>query len=101
MGERIQYELAINTAEVMYALMDAEYQHGERDLDEMMRRLKNISAFTSDSRFHHNQKRIGTLSEETLAYPGQSKIVEDEVARRMSQKSHRKKDSNPDQPRLF
>ena len=126
MGERIQYELAINTAEVMYALIDAEYQRGERDLDEMMRRLKNISAyslthaeimdqregpemlalamffgFTSDSRFHHNQKRIGTLSEETLAYPGQSKIVEDEVARRMSQKSHRKKDSNPDQPRLF
>jgi hypothetical protein len=46
MGERIQYELAINTADVMYALIDAEYQRGERDLDEMMRRLKDLSSYS-------------------------------------------------------
>ncbi len=49
MGERIRYELAISTAEAMYSLLEAEYHRGERELDTMMRRLKDLTAFSCDS----------------------------------------------------
>jgi len=46
MGERFRYELAISTAEVMYALLETEYQREECDLDAAMRRLKDLSAYS-------------------------------------------------------
>ena len=49
MGERLDYDLAISTAEAMYSLLEAEYQRGERGLDTMMRRLKDLSAFSCNS----------------------------------------------------
>ena len=90
MGEKFRYELAISTAEVMYVLLESEYQQGECDLDAKMRRLKDLSAYslthaeimeqcegadllalamffgaTSNPRYHKNQERIRLLSEET------------------------------------
>ena len=49
MGEKLRYDLAISTAEVMHSLLEAGYQRGERELDTMMRRLKDLSAFSCDS----------------------------------------------------
>ena len=45
--ERDHYELADLASEVMYALLEAGHQQGEHDLDTMMRRLKDLSAFSS------------------------------------------------------
>ena len=112
MGERFRYELAISTAEVMYALLETEYQREECDLDAAMRRLKDLSAYslihaeimsqregpellalamffgaTSNPRYHKNQERIRLLSEETFAYKGQSEIIEQEVAMRKKRAS--------------
>jgi hypothetical protein len=49
MGEMLRYDLAISTAEAMYSLFEAEYHQGKRELDTMMRRTKDISAFSCDS----------------------------------------------------
>ena len=128
MGERFRYELAIGTAEVMYSLLEAEYHQGERDLDTMMRRLKDLSAYslthaeimsqregpellalamffgaTSDPRYHKNQERLALIASETLDYQGLSQAIEEEVVRRKGKRSHRGKDSNAkqSQQRLF
>lgn len=107
MGERFRYDLAISTAEVMYSLLEAEYNRGERDLDTMMRRLKDLSAYalthaeimsqregpellalamfigaTSDPRYHKNQERLAFLDSETLDYQGKSQVIEEEVVRK-------------------
>ena len=119
MQERDHYELATTTSEVMYALLEAEYQQGERDLDAMMRRLKDLSAYsllyaeileqregvellalaklfgaTSDPRFHHNQTRVALLSEATVAYQGQAEVIEQEVAARKASRLSQKRGSD-------
>ena len=98
--EPSHYQLAITASEAMYALLEAEHRQGKRDLDAMMRRFKDLAAYSlthaeimdqregvellalarffgmiSDSRFHQNQERLGSLSEETLAYPGQAETI--------------------------
>ena len=128
MGERLRYDSAISTAEVMYSLLEAEYQGGERELDTMMRRLKDLLAYslthaeimsqgegsellalamffgaTSDPRYHKNQERLALLASETLDYQGLSQVVEQEVARKKGKRSHRGKgsDAKQSQQRLF
>ena len=131
MHERERYHLATIAAETMYNLWELSHQQEEMDLDQMMRRLRDLSAYSlthaeimdqregvellalarffgmsSDPRFQRNQERIGLVSEEVLAYPGQAEIIEQEVARRKSTRSgasRRQRDSRaqPSQPRLF
>lgn len=128
MRERERFAIATTSAEAMYKLWELESQHEERDLDEMMRRLKDLSAYslthaeimdqsegvellalamffgtTSDPRFHKNQERLGRLSVETIAYQGRTDIIEEDVARRKGRRSHSDKDSStkPSQPRLM
>ena len=117
--ERDHYELATITSEVMYALLEAEYKQGERDLDTMMRRLKDLSAYsllhaeileqregvellalaklfgaTTDPRFRQNQARLTLLSEETVAYQGQAEVIEQEVAARKASRRGQKRGSD-------
>ena len=119
MQERDRYEPATITSEVMYALQEEEYQQGERDLDTMMRRLKDLSAYsllhaeileqregvellalarlfgaTSDPRFHQNQTRLALLSEDTVAYQGQAEVIEQEVAARKASRPGHEPDSD-------
>jgi len=128
MGERFRYELAISTAEVMYDLLEAEYQQGECDLDAKMKRLKDLSAYSlthaeimdqregpellavamffgaiSNPRYHKNQERIRLLSEETFAYQGQAETIEKEVAMRKTRGHQQNEDiiTRSSQPRLF
>jgi hypothetical protein len=128
MRERDHYGRAIIGAETIYNLWELEHQQGELDLDRMVRRLKDLSAYSlthaeimdqregvellalgmffgmsSNTRFHKNQERSSLLSKETIAYQGRAEIIEQQVARRKTQASRPKKDSGvePPQPRLF
>jgi hypothetical protein len=128
MQERERYQLATIAAETMCNLWELSYQRGELDLDAMMRRMKDLSAYSlthaeimvqregvellalgrffgmsSDSQFRRNQERLRLLSEETLAYQGRAEIVEQEVARRKAGLARQEKasDADPLQPRLF
>ena len=58
---------------------------------------------TSDPRFHKNQERLSFLSEQTVAYQGQAKTIEQEVARRKARAPRQEKDRGAQrlQPRLF
>lgn len=112
MQERERFALATATAEMMYHLWEMAYRRGDLNLDAMMRRLKDLSAYslthaeilekregvemlalamlfgaTTDPAYHPNQERLQLLSEQTIAYEGQAEIVEDQVARRRSGKS--------------
>ena len=127
MGERFHYELTISTAEAMYSLMEVEYNRGERELDTMMRRLKDLSAYslthaeimsqregpellalamffgaTSDSLYHKNQERLALLESETLDYHGLSQVIEEEVVVRKKGKttSGKVSDAKQSQQRL-
>jgi hypothetical protein len=124
MRERERYQLAIIGAETIYNLWELEYQQGELDLDRMVRRLKDLSAYslthaeimdqregvellalsmffgaTSDPRFHRNQERLGLLSEEAIAYQGRGETIEREIAERERQKG--KPQGKDLQPRLL
>ena len=128
MRGREQFDLAIIAAETMYNLWELEYQQAGRDLDAMMQRLKDLSAYslthaeildqregvemlaiamffgaTSDKRFHQNQQRLQQLSDETIVYQGNAANIEQEVAQRKSIKpdSEEMDDDNPLQPRLL
>ena len=128
MREREHYSLAIVAAEAMYGLWELEYDRGELDLDGMMHRLKDLSAYslthaeimdqregvellalgiffgaTSDPKFHENQERVSLLSEQTIAYQGRAETIEREVARRKASASRQAKDRGAQrlQPRLF
>lgn len=88
-------------------LIDLDYQEGNREPDVLMRRLKDLSAYSlthaeilaqregvellalgmffgmSGGDAHRsNQERLRLLSEETLAYRGRSEVVEAEIATR-------------------
>ena len=108
MRERMQYELAVGMAEIMYTVFEANHQNGETNLDTMMMRLKDLSAYslthaeimdqregvellalgmffgmTSNSTLRYkNQSRLTQLSEDALSYKGQSEIIEEQVAQR-------------------
>ena len=131
MREREQHSLATIAAETMYGLWEMEAQREEPDLDAMMRRLKDLSAYslthaeileqregvemlalamffgaTSNPAFHRNQARLQELSEETVAYEGRASVIEEEVARRRTRKTDRRgrdKDekAGPRQPRRY
>jgi len=128
MREREQYSLATIAAETMYNLWELESQQEELNLDGMMWRLKDLSAYslthaeildqregveqlalamffgaTSDPRFHENQERLSLLSEETIAYQGRAEIVEQQGAQRKKGVLRQQKDSGdqPLQPQLF
>ena len=128
MRERERYSLAIVAAEATYHLWELECQEGELDLDRRMQRLKDLSAYslthaeimdrregvellalamffgaTSDPRFHKNQERLSSLSEQTIAYQGRAETIEQEVGQRTARAPRRgkKSGSKPPQPRLF
>jgi hypothetical protein len=128
MGERRHYETASGFAEMMLFIFEAEYARGERDLDGMMRRLKDLSAYSlthaeimdqregaellalgmffgasSQKRYLGNQARLHELSEETIAYEGKAEVIVQEIAGRKADASRSKKDDdmNPLQPRLL
>jgi len=128
MREQERYRLATTAAEAMYQLRELEHQQGRLDVDRMMRRLKDLSAYslthaeimdlregpellalamffgiTSDPAFHHNQERLGLLSEDTIAYSGNAEAVEQQVARRQARGPGRTAESTskPLQPRLL
>jgi len=128
MGERERYVLANTAAETMYYLWELEYQQEGLNPDAMMRRLKDLSAYslthaeimdqrevvellalgmffgaTSDPAFHRNQERLQLLSEETVAYEGRAELIEQEVAgRKVARASKREaSDDKPLQPHLL
>lgn len=104
------------------------HQEYERDLDAMMRRLKDLSAYslthaeildlkegvemlaiamffgaTSDSQLHKNQERLKQLSPETVVYKGNAQSVEQQIKARLKASSS-PQDDDPDnstQPRLL
>jgi len=116
MWERESYGLATIAAETMYNLWELEHQRVEPNLDVMMHRLKDLSAYslthaeimeqregvellalamffgaTSETSFHENQERLQLLSEETVAYQGQAGVIEAQVAMRQANRlSHKK-----------
>lgn len=123
-----RYDHAVAAAEAMHFLMELEYEQGERDPDAMLKRLKDLSAYslthaeimgqregvellalarffgmTSDARFHNNQERLGFVSEEVMEYEGQAEVIEGEVAARCLGEAHPvgKGERDDPQPRLF
>jgi len=128
MHEQERYTLATTAAEAMYHLWELEYQQGHPVVDQMMRRLKDLSAYslthaeimdlregpellalgmffgmTSNPTFHQNQERLNLLSDETIAYPGRAEVIEQEIAHRMTKASRREpvRRPHPIQPRLL
>ena len=128
MHEQERYSLATTAAEAMYHLWELECPQGQLDVDHMMRRLKDLSAYslthaeimdlregpellalgmffgmTSNPAFHQNQERLTLLSEEAIAYPGSAEVIEQEIAQRMAKSAHRERDRppRPTQPRLL
>lgn len=125
MKERDHWELADTFSEMMYILLEADYQERRFDLDSGMRRLKDLSAYslthaeimvqregvellalakffglTSESRFHKNQERLSLLSEETFAYQGQEENIEQEIKERGKRKPPKARPQDL-QPRLW
>jgi len=127
MGERERHVLASTAAETMYYLWELQNQQEGRDLDAMMRRLKDLSAYSlthaeimwqreivellalgmffgmsSNSAMRKNQERLRLLSDETYNYKGQAKNVEEQVARRKDSRKHAQdEEDEPLQPRLL
>jgi hypothetical protein len=125
MTEQFRHQLSLMAAETMYMLWEAEHQRDARDLDVMMRRLKDLSAFSlinaeildlqegvellaiamffgasSDERFQPNQERLRHISQETVVYQGDAQKVARKIRRRLS--SSAPDDTNTStQPRLL
>ena len=112
MREREHFGLAITAAETMYHLWELESTEEGLNLDQMMCRLKDLSAYSlthaeimyqregvellaiamffgagSDSRFHKNQERLSRLTEEAISYQGRAESIEEEVAQRKANRS--------------
>lgn len=127
MEEQFNYQAAVIAAETMYGLWELEHQQKGRNLDDMMRRLKDLSAYSlthakimdqresvelialgmffgmsSDPRLWPNQRRLRSLSAGTFDYQGRAEIVEQEVAARSASRADEKEDStNASQLRLL
>ena len=121
MGERSQSELTFSFAELMYLVIEEEYHEGQRDVDQMMRRLKDLSAYSllhaeiltrregvellalgmffsmaSKKELHQrNQGRLQLISEETAAYQGRAELVEQQIAVRKGERPRQKKREKP------
>ena len=120
--------MANDVTEARYNLLEMEGHREEPNLDKMMRRLKDLSAYslehaeimdqregvellalamffgaTSDPGFHKNQERLRLLSEETVGYQGRAEVIEEEVANRKTGRSSKLEDDNtkPKQMRLL
>jgi hypothetical protein len=99
MQERERYHLATIAAETMCNLWELDYCQENLDLDRMMCRLKDLSAYSlthaeimdqregveilalarffgmsSDPQFQENQERLRLLSDESLAYSGRAEV---------------------------
>jgi hypothetical protein len=127
MQEQIRYQMALMAAEAMYMLWELGNQEDERDVDAMMRRLKDLSAYslthaeilnlkegvemlaiamffgaTSNAQLHKNQERLRQLSPETVVYEGNAQKVEQQIQARSRKPPSSQDDSgNPPQPRLL
>lgn len=128
MREQERFGLATMVAEAMYHLWELENQREDLNLDAMMCRLKDLSAYslthaeimdqregvellalamffgaTSKPTYHKNQERLTLLSEETIYYLGRAEIIEQEVTRRKARASWQEKDNDAErlQPRLL
>ena len=119
--------MTLSAAEAMYNLWELDHQQQERDLDKMMRRLKDLSAYSlthteimsqreivellalgmffgmsSNSSLRKNQERLRLLSDKIYNYKGQAKIVEQQIARRNKGSYHAQDgEDEPLQPRLL
>ena len=128
MREREPFSLATIAAETMYNLWEMEYaQTGQMNLDSMMRRLKDLSAYSlthaeileqregvelfalgmffgasSNPAFQKNQSRLQQLSPETIDYQGEAEHVEQEIIlRRKGNRIREDKNSDSFQLRLL
>ena len=126
MRERERFSLATIAVETIYSLWELEYEQEGRDLDAMMRRLKDLSAYSlthaeimaqregvellalgmffgasSNPAFQKNQARLHLLSDEAASYEGQADLIEQEVALRQKGGSRRnEKDGEAKSPQL-
>jgi hypothetical protein len=122
MREREQYEIASGMAEVMNVVFEANYQSGEVNLEAMMMRLKDLSAYslthaeimhqregvellalgmffgmTSNQAMREkNQSRLSLLSDEALSYQGQAELIEEQVAQRKKAQASTKEYKPPE-----
>lgn len=128
MQEREPFSFATIAAETMVNLWEMEYaQTGHINLDGMMRRLKDLSAYSlthaeileqregvellalgmffgasSNPAFQKNQSRLQQLSPETIDYRGKPEQIEREIASRKKGKRRREdKSSDSFQLRLL
>ena len=110
MKEQEHWTLANDFSEMMYLLMEAEYQEGKLDLDDELKRLKDLAAYslthaeiltqregvellalaklfglTTEPRFHQNQERLSLLTQEAFDYQGQAEHIERQVRQRQEQ----------------
>jgi hypothetical protein len=122
MRERAQYDAAMGMAEIMNVVLEANYQAGEANLEAMIMRLKDLSAYslthaeimqqregvellalgmffgmTSNQALREkNQSRLSLLSDEALAYQGQAEVVEEQVAQRKKAQASTKEYKPPE-----
>jgi hypothetical protein len=122
MRERAQYDAAMGMAEIMNVVLEANYQSGEANLEAMIMRLKDLSAYslthaeimqqregvellalgmffgmTSNQALREkNQSRLSLLSDEALAYQGQAEVVEEQVAQRKKAQASTKEYKPPE-----
>ncbi len=122
MWERMQFELATGMAEIMHTVYEANFQNGEAKIDAMMRRLKDLPAYslthaeimeqregvellslgmffgmTSNPTLRYkNQSRLTLLSDETIAYQGQAEVIEEQVAQRKKAQASQNESNHPD-----
>ena len=128
MQEQFRNQMALMAAEAMYMLWELGHQEDARDLDAMMRRLKDLSVYslthaeildlkegvemlaiamffgaTSNAQLHKNQERLRQLLPVTVVYEGTAQSVEQQIKARMKKPATPQEDDldNPAQPRLF
>ncbi len=128
MQEREPFSFATIAAETIYNLWEMEYvQTGQMNLDTMMRRLKDLSAYSlthaeileqregvelfalgmffgasSNPAYQKNQSRLHQLSPETVDYQGQPEHVEQEIIlRKKGNRNREEKTSDSNQLRLL
>lgn len=128
MGEREPFSFAVVAAEAMYNLWEMEYQQsGGVNIDGMMRRLKDLSAYSlthaeileqregvellalgmffgasSNPAYQKNQSRLHQLSPETVDYQGEAEHIEQEIIlRKKGNRNQEEKTSQSNQLRLL
>ena len=128
MQERKPFNFATIAAETMVNLWEMEYaQTGQMNIDGMMRRLKDLSAYSlthaeileeregvellalgmffgasSSPAYQKNQSRLHQLSPETVDYQGQPEHIEQEITlRKKGNRSREDKSSDSFQLRLL